>query len=520
MKRAGLVGFGLLGFGLGLLALLSLALLGCDSLSGRLPTAPQRRAKAPASGRDFVLVLADQLVTTLDLSAAEEVLGKRSGPEVNRVRARIAIYRGDCEGASARLSSGPSASAKGARELREYAEKCAGGTVGGHVIEDTERGIWIRLQDKSDQVLAPLLSQTAALARDAVERDLGTTLPRPLRLDLVRDLFTLSAVSGLPLEAAETTGTVAVARFGRVTMLSPRATRQGYPWQDTLAHEITHLVLSRASAENAPLWLQEGVAKREETRWRLPRAFDDSQAAERMAGDAQRSGRSVGLDQLGASIAMLPSADAATIAFAEVTSFVRYLLAQSGERALPALLLELHSLPDAERALRGVTGLGLLEWQVLWRAALAESPSPAPSGAAAAEESGLLSRRAARMSELLYLQGKYEAAAERSQIELDRAPGNPVLRFQAARALSRFDEGQVPEVLGPIDRVTGPYAGYLALASEHPGAPPGLAEQALGLDPFLIEVACVQPYPEDVPRKPELAALCEHVRSLPQRGSE
>ena len=44
----------------------------------------------------------------------------------------------------------------------------------------------------------------------------------------------------------------------------------GYPWLDTLAHEMTHLALSQGTRDRAPLWLQEGVAKREETRWRDP----------------------------------------------------------------------------------------------------------------------------------------------------------------------------------------------------------------------------------------------------------
>jgi len=510
----------LAGLGLTSSLLANSVLLGCDTLNA--PGLPKvtRRAKAQGAARDLTLARADQAITTLDLDLAEGLMEKRQGADANQLRARIAIYRGDCEGASARLSTGQSASAKGTRELREYADRCAGGTVGGHVVDDSSRGVWIRFQDRADQVLAPLLAETAAEARDAIERDLGTTLPRPLRIDLVRDLFTLSAVSGLPLEAAETTGTVAVARFGRVTMLSPRATRQGYPWQDTLAHEITHLVLSRASAENAPLWLQEGVAKREETRWRKPRAFDDLKAAERVARDAQRSGRSVGLDRLGPSIAMLPSADAASIAFAEVTTFIRYLLEQCGERVLPALLVELRTVPDADRALRGVSGLGLVEWQVVWRAALASSTGPLDRASQAPEESAVLSRRAARMSELLYLQGKYEAAAERAAIELDRAPANPVLRFYAARALEHFDADQVPRTLGRTEDVSGPYAGHLALLSEQPHSPQGLREQALGLDPFLIEVACVRAWPEGSSRPPAMEALCAHVTSLPPRGGE
>ncbi len=90
-------------------------------------------------------------------------------------------------------------------------------------------------------------------------------------------------MTGLPEQAARTTGTVAVAKWGRVTMISPRATDRGYPWLDTLAHEMTHLALSRGTRDKAPLWLQEGVAKREETRWRIEEPLDDVPAIDAVA---------------------------------------------------------------------------------------------------------------------------------------------------------------------------------------------------------------------------------------------
>ncbi len=107
-------------------------------------------------------------------------------------------------------------------------------------------------------------------------------------------------------------------------MLSPRAARHGYPWEDTLAHEITHLALSRGSRDYAPLWLQEGIAKREETRWREGRPFDQQRSADQIAKRALLEGSSVGIDQIGPSIAMLPSAEAAGIAYAEVESFMDF----------------------------------------------------------------------------------------------------------------------------------------------------------------------------------------------------
>lgn len=532
--------------------------------AGRSPAAT--RSVNPA----IVVGLAEAAITRLDLDDAEKLLAGRAGAQVALARARLAIYRADCEGAEALLGADATRSVEGADEMQAFAHRCAGATVSGHVIVDEKHGVWIRLQDQSDRVLVPLIVDTIARARDVIERDLGARLPRPLRLDLVRDLFSLSAVSGLPLEAAETTGTVAVARYGRVTMISPRAMLRGYPWQDTLAHEITHLVLTRASHDRAPLWLQEGVAKREETRWRAPRAFDRSPEPALVAFQAEERGQSVGVDKLGPSIAMLPSADAAGIAFAEVTSFIDTWLELNGPAALPALLRDLRVTPDADRALRSVSGLGLVEWQFIWRDALRRrfadpsSREPHPND----EEEKLGPReqaRVARLVELLFVEGFSGAARELGAPVLERAPRSAQLRFFVGRAAYDAKQDDFAELVPPPSAVSSAHGGYLALVGRSlsergsgrglprnsPLAAPtvsvgdpksvsvaaesgdaeSLFTHALALDPLLPEVACEgrpwsgKPHENgdpvaDVPADAARRALCEHVRSLRVRGSE
>jgi hypothetical protein len=378
-------------------------------------------------------------------------------------------------------------------------------------------------------------------------------------LDLVRDSFSLSAVSDLPLEAADTTGTVAVARFGRVTMLSPRALARGYPWQDTLAHEITHLVLSRATAERAPLWLQEGVAKRQETRWRAPRPFDRSPDPSLVAYRAERDGKAVGVDRLGPSIALLPSPEAAGVAFAEVTSFVDYWLGKNGDAALPALLRDLDGGADPDAALRAVSGLGLADWQVRWRHELAgRFAEPAESHALDTDGAGLGPRQMAvvqRLVELLFVHGFTAEARERGAPDLERAPRAAALVFLVARAALAANEGDWGLLVPPVSGVDSPHGGYLATLGHKeavgdlvPAAEPGdpasishpassasrdpepLFAQALALDPLLPEVACEGvPFhgrsqdggtPLALPGDAARRRLCEHTRSLPVRGAE
>src|SRR5262249_47807669 len=81
---------------------------------------------------------------------------------------------------------------------------------------------------------------------------------------------------------------------------------------------------------------------------------------------------SVGIDKLGPSIAMLPSADAATIAFAEVASFVGYFVREKGRSGLMLLFADLKGLgPDqADAALTSTSGYDLGDWVRIWRSYL------------------------------------------------------------------------------------------------------------------------------------------------------
>ena len=480
-------------------------------------------------------------ITELDVIHAKELLDKTDSdsPTLSFERARLAIYVGDCDTAAAILSSPSLANTPEGAGLAELAKSCAGATAASVVVEDEKHGVWVRLQDERDRVLVPIIVDVASKARARIGADLGSTLPRPLRIDLVRDLFSLSAVSGLPLQAAETTGTVAVARWGRVTMISPRATALGFPWEDTLAHEITHLTLSRATRDRAPLWLQEGIAKREETRWRPAEPFDATPSPDETARQALLTGRSVGIDKLGPSIAMLPTPEAASIAFAEVTSFMEYWIHENGTAALALLLADLKGLstPDPSAAMRSVTGYDLSFWILRWRKYLRELPEPkhektlGPHGSSS--EMGEVARRL-RLGDLLFNRGYPKAAAEQLAAGVAAVPDEAILQFRAARALAASgDEDQARETLGTLKDIRAVHGGWFALHGrwQRP-ADPKAAERSFGLavavDPLSETVACegvwtprVPPgaKPGPVPPLPHNAArrgLCEDARKSPQ----
>lgn len=469
-----------------------------------------------------------ELTTRLDLDYAKRELegADPDRPEVSVTKGRLAIYTGECDEAVAVLGRRELSADDDARQLADVARGCARVTAAVITKTDEARAIEVKFQDEHDVALFPLLVETIVLARAKLTEDLGVDWPKPTRFIVVRDHLSLSAMTGLPYESARTTGTVAVAKWGKVTLLSPRASRHGYTWRDTVTHELTHLAITRASADRAPLWLQEGLAKREEIRWRPPSPFDDRPSPEALVQRGIERKLDLPLDKLGPSIAMLPSADAAMVAFAEVTSFVRYFADKAGPAALPKLLEAMKNGLPVDAALKAVSGKDLPAWDVEWRAFLAKRPKDAAAAGPMVlghPPKGLGdARERVRLAELLLAQGHpAEAARELSQVSeaLADDPGIRALRGKALEGSNRAAEAY-PLVAEPKD-VTTSHAPWWALrgrvlAGRGDGAGAAAAfVDGLGEDPLDPEVACRTP--ETDPRKaapggPE-AILCEAARA-------
>lgn len=494
---------------------------------------------------------AQSVIAGLDYDEARALLAGADGddPAVAVERARLAIYELDCDGAAAILARPEVQKTEEGESLADIARGCQRVIASLAIDRDEGRAIELRWQDEHDRALAPLIFDTIAAARDTLGKDLGVDWPKPTRVVVVRDLLSLSAMTGLPYKSAQTTGTVAVAKWGRVTLLSPRASPHGYGWRDTIAHELTHLAVTRASRDRAPLWLQEGVAKREEIRWRPPGPFDDRPSPEAIVQRGQDLNLTLKLDELGPSIAMLPSADAAMVAFAEVTSFVRYFAtaaAGPADDALPRLLRALADAKDPNEALVEASGADLSAWDTRWRASLASRPREAvPSlfglGGDHQDVQKLRDLRdRSRLAELLLARGHAaEALTQLDRIELargpvapaaaDRALGDPSVRWLHARSLETL--GRIGDATPLVDEpgaVLAPFGPWWAVRGrwarsrgDEPAAVTSFVE-AMANDPFLPEAACETIDPSGAPSAPAAAALCAAARAtgIPDLGGD
>jgi len=234
------------------------------------------------------------------------------------------------------------------------------------------------------------------------------------------------------------------------------------------------------------------------------------------------------LDRLGPSIAMLPSADAATVAFAEVTSFVRFYIATASSGALQRLFAELKEGKDPNAALIAASGADLKAWDARWRAmieAAAKAASPSPDEEV--EHLGIHALRdlrdRSRLATLLLARGKPGPAKK----ELDRIPAataravasDPTLRWLRGRALEMEQrEADADSLVDDPARVASSFGPWWALRGRRARArgeddsSRQAFSEALAADPMEAEAACGSPDPAAAPDDPAIEPLCRAAR--------
>lgn len=455
--------------------------------AGDVANPAAERAREAISGLDF------------DDARRELAAADPDDPQVALERGRLMVYEQECDEALRVLSRPDVQKNELGNLLADIARGCARVTAATSVIKDDAKAIELRFQDDNDRALAPMLIDTIVKARDSLTRNLGVTWPKPTRFTIVRDLLSLSAVTGLPYQAATTTGTVAVAKWGRVTLLSPRASHHGYAWLDTITHELTHLAITRATVDRAPLWLQEGLAKREEVRWRAPNVFDERPSADAIAARGIELHLDLPLDGLGPSIAMLPSADQAMVAFSEVTSFIKFVATNAKDESIVKFLRGLREKKTVDEALLGATTMGLKTWEARWRQYLAVRPrEPIPAayglGGAGANKSFKDLRERARLGELLIGRGHFDTAQRELDYVAADGKDDPRYRYLRARILeAKGDRDATLHVLGEPRDLLMSYGPFWAIRgralSDKEQAEVAYAEGA-AVDPYELELAC------------------------------
>jgi tetratricopeptide (TPR) repeat protein len=510
--------------------------------------APERAHALPPGADGQRLRGASEAIEDLRLEEAAAAIDALSAaypddPDVRFERALVRFDRGDYQGAAS--DAGASVVLAGA--IRPAAERielhrlirATRDINAGFVEQRSADGRYVvRHAPGPDRVVAQYAVEVARAADDAMERELGIRVPGPIRVEVYPTAATLAAVSSLTVEEIERTGTIALSKWNRLMITSPRALVRGYPWADTLGHELVHLVLSRASHDRAPVWMQEGYARFLERTWRggAPVLTLDP-ASDRLLRDAAREDRLIAFDRLHPSIAMLPSAEDAALAFAQVATFVELFHAAHGSAGLRDVAQRVAAGVDAREAFAAAARRSWIELEHDWREAVRARPEhdgPIPAlrrlrfrhGEAQLDETEEVriagARRFVRLGDLLWSRDRARAAAVEYGKAWSSAEGDPIVGSRLARAaLAGGDVDRAIEVLVPL---TGEWPdheplwsvlGSARLARGEREAARAASREAILLNPFDPQPHCdIAQASSDATERSREERLCEELGEL------
>lgn len=431
-------------------------------------------ALAAPGGKD--VGRAADLIEALQLTEAAKLLTEleASYPDAAPIvfqRALLAFYSGDYTGAAelaerAVQQIGEQQAPKAWLSTRELIVSTREATRNYQHETSPDGRYSVAFPPGQDRVLLPYAFEVLENMDRVLRNVVGVPVPGPIRLEIYPSASALAQVSTLTLEQIETSGTVALCKWNRLMITSPRALVRGYPWVDTIAHELTHLYLSYVTEERAPVWLQEGTAKLLERRWRDPNGnFELDPTSRALLLRATRDNKLLTFDQLHPSIALLPSQDDATLAFAQVSTFMNTFIGAHGERSLRDAFQQIAHGTDARDALARATGLKFGDLERNWKATLPKAPATnAPrklarrfraAGSETPDESQDVAvteaRRFLRIGDLLWSRRHVRGA----MLEYEKAhradSDDPIVAARLARAaLEAGDAGRSLAALEPL----------------------------------------------------------------------
>ncbi len=337
------------------------------------PTASPSRTDVRAAAQQALAHLSDE-----DVAGAREVLAPFAAAEANDPSLSLALgvlrfHEQRYDDSVALLEKAAAAGlgrdwldqAKGARDVTRN-----------HLRAESEHFVVSHPKGK-EEVLVPYLLDALEAQRAALVQDFGAVPPGKVVIEVVEDVRQLARLSTLTEKEIKNTGTIAICKFDKMMLTSPKALLHGYDWLDTASHEYVHHVVTRLTRNQTPIWLHEGIARWYESRWRGPGGDILSPWSAAMLRDAARNGKLVTFAQMHPSMAKLPSQEAAALAFAEVAVAVETMQARGGPGAVRRVIEGVARGDPAEEAVAAALGVPFATFEKDWRRWMRERPLPA-----------------------------------------------------------------------------------------------------------------------------------------------
>lgn len=350
------------------------------------------------------------------------------------VKLHLSDYRGAVHYYEAAHDAGAPESMLASAPLALAAERATHGyteTVSAHFV--------VRHSPGKDAVLVPYALETLEKAMEKIGGLLGWRPTSRIVVEFYPSASTLADVSTLTKDEIRASGTIALCKWNRLMVTTPRAVVFGYSWRDTLAHELAHLILGGASKNTVPIWLHEGIAKFVETAWRDQPGLGLSVEQQKALRDAAKKGKLIPFSRMHPSMAKLKSQEETSLAFAEVFTFVEYLVQLQGWEGMRKVLAQMSAGASDADAISAVFGTPLSTLSDRWMASLKSRPFKVEGVSQSASREVIVKerpelpddnlqgvskegRRFARAADLLFMRGRAKAAQKELEKAIAAAP--------------------------------------------------------------------------------------------------
>ncbi|MGK0357742.1 MAG: tetratricopeptide (TPR) repeat protein [Bradymonadia bacterium] len=367
-----------------------------------------------------------------------------------------------------------------------------------------------------DALLMPYLVDVLQRADAVYQQDFRMRPQGRIVVEIYPEITYLAAVSPLTEDDIETSGTIALCKYNRLMFTSPRALVRGYGWRDTVAHEFVHYYLTKASGNSVPIWLHEGIAKFEETRWRAAPGAPLDPPQEDLLARSLKADKLVTFKEMHPSMAKLPSQEAASLAYAEVHTAIQLLYEKAGYDGLMQFIGRLKKRQSMDDALQATYGFPLSGLWTYWKRTMktrnlrtypglvqtslkfkrpGDPESDDPNAEPEADYDTIEEKQVkdlTHIGELLRARGRIKAALK----EYEKAivlggDGNPVIQNGAAAAMIEMKAyAKVPETLTRVSRYYPSFLkthlnlGQAYMHLKNPQKAIEAFEEAVGINPF------------------------------------
>lgn len=395
--------------------------------------------------------------------AKGHLLQEPKNPQLLELASHIAFHRGEYQEAHKLIRS--AIEAGGDEERRKGFSLFVEAMIG--VITPLKRyespHFIIYLDEKQDGFLIDYLKEALENTYEVMARSFGFRPKEKIRVELFPNARAFYYASSLQARDIEI-GAVGLTKFNKLMLLSPGALVHGYRWLDAISHEYIHFLIVRMTANKAPIWFHEGLAKYEETRWREGPSYLTF-LYQSLLARALAERRLIPFDKMEPSVVRLETPEEVQLAYAQGASAIEFIIAKTGYKGLQEMMKHMATQKrrGATESIREIFGLSFYEFERGWRDFLAAKGLKEMGGTSvprhkireggADEErtdmeeiKSVVARNRAHLGDLLRKKGRLAAAVLEYRRALSEAPDSISILNKLSSALiqSQKDEEALP----------------------------------------------------------------------------